>query len=458
MKNGLAQRLLLITLVSCFGTVRAEASGRPPNLVLILADDVGWHDVGFNGRTEWSTPHLDRLGARGTIFERFYTAAVVCAPSRAALLTGKDTIHNGVCRNGDDLPAREVTLAEALKARGYATGLFGKWHHGTLRGRNGGTAQPPGKSKAKAETESYVHPMDQGFDEFFGFTDATHAWEKFPQNLWDGRERKPVSGYADDLFTDRSVAFLRRHRDRPFFLYVPYIATHFQIEAPAEEIALHRGKLRERDPAHPLNATYAAMVTRLDKNVGQIVRALDELGLADETLIVFTSDHGATFERGNQGTSNALDSNHPFRGQKRTLWEGGIRVPALVCWPGRVAAGTRSRDVMRTTDLFPTLLAAAGSALDPSWRVDGVNLLPVWTGPARAPERTLFWEWRSEGSNQLAALRGDLKLVVTNGGRPELFDVVADPAERRNCAAEHPEVAQRLQTELKAWLDTETRE
>jgi arylsulfatase A-like enzyme len=300
--------------------------------------------------------------------------------------------------------------------------------------------------------------MDQGFDEFFGFTDAGHAWEKFPQTLWDGRQRRAVSGYADDLFTDRAVAFAHRHRDRPFFLYVPYTATHFQIEAPAEEVALHRGKFRERDPAHPLNATYAAMVTRLDKNVGRLVLALDELGLAGATLIVFTSDHGATFERGNRGTSNALDSNHPFRGQKRTLWEGGLRVPALACWPDHIPAGTISRDVMRTTDLFPTLLAAAGSTPDPSWRVDGVNLLPAWTGRARAPDRTLFWEWRREGSNQLAALHGELKLVVTEGGRPELFDVAADPAERRNIAAEHPEVAQRLQAGLNAWLATEIQE
>jgi arylsulfatase A-like enzyme len=420
-----------------------EGAEGAPNIIVIYADDLGWGDVGFNGRTEWATPNLDRLGARGTILKRFYTAAVVCAPSRAAMLTGKSTIHCGVWRNDDDLPAGEVTIAEALKARGYATALFGKWHHGK-------PASPDEKSSL-----GYVHPMDQGFDEFFGFTDAVHAWEKFPKELWDGRAMRPVSGYADDLFTDRALDFLRRNRDRPFFLYLPLISAHFLIQAPDEEIALHRGKFPEADPSRPLNATYAAMVTRLDKEVGRVVDAVEELGLTGQTLIVFASDHGATFEQGNQGTSNALDSNRPFRGQKRTLWEGGVRVPALACWPGHIPAGVVSEGIVQTIDLLPTLLAAAGTAPAPAWKVDGINLLKAWTGAAPYPDRTLFWEWRSEGNNQLAALRGNLKLVITQGGKPEVFEVVTDPAERRNIVAERPGEARRLQEELRAWLGTE---
>ena len=354
----------------------SPGEGRPPNIVLIYADDLGWGDVGFNGRTEWATPNLDRLARSGTVFKRWYTAAPICAPSRACLLTGKSTIHCGVGNNGADLPDSEVTLAEALK-RGATPPLFGKWHHGKPPAAKGVSAASPDGEKL-----AYVHPLDQGFDEFFGFTDAVHAWEKFPKVLWHGRERKPVSGYSDDLFTDRAVDYIGRQRDRPFFLYVPYIAPHFDIEAPEDEVALHRGKLPEADPAKPLNATYAALVTRLDKNVGRIVKALQEQGLADNTLVVFTSDHGATFERGNQGTSFAVDSNRPFRGQKRTLWEGGIRVPAIVRWPGKVPTSTVSHQVIHMTDVFPTLLAAAGGAPDPSWKVDGMNLLPVWEGKA----------------------------------------------------------------------------
>jgi arylsulfatase A len=444
------RHLTRMIVALALGTLAAASSARAagpapaaPNVLLILADDLGWGDVGFNGRTDWATPHFDRLASQGTVYKRWYTAAVVCAPSRAALMTGKSTIHDGVSGNNDDLPASEVTLAEALKARGYDTALFGKWHHG----------KPP------AGATTYVHPMDQGFDQFFGFTDAVHAWQKFPKELWDGRALKPVSGHSDDLFTDHAVDFLKRHKgqERPFFIYVPYITSHFNIEAPAEEVALHKGRFREKDPNRPLNATYAAMVTRLDKNVGRLIAALEEQGLASNTLVIFTSDHGATFEAGNLGTSNAHDSNRPFRGQKRTLWEGGVRVPAVVSWPGRVLAGVASREVVHMIDVFPTVLAAVGARPDPAWKVDGANLWDAWAGKSDAPVRTLFWEWRSEGSNQLAAMRGALKLVITGGGRPELFDVEADHAERRNIAAEHPDVVQSLQAELKAWLATETR-
>jgi arylsulfatase A len=420
---------------------QSAAGHRPPNVVLIVADDLGWGDVGFNGRTEWSTPNLDRLAESGRVFQRCYTAAVVCAPSRASFLTGKYTIHSGASRNDDDLPAEEVTIAEALKPLGYRAALFGKWHHGRPRG-------------AQAE---YVHPMDQGFDEFFGYTDAVHAWEKFPSTLWSGRARVPVSGYIDDLITDRAVEFVSRQAKKPFFLYLPYVATHFGIAAPADEVSRHQDRLPESDPGLPLNATYAAMVTRLDRNVGRLVETLEKLELTHDTLIVFTSDHGATFESGNQGTSAALDSNRPFRGQKRTLWEGGIRVPAFAVWPGRIAPGKTTREVMHLTDLLPTFVAAAGGKVNPAWRVDGANLLASWTDEAKGPERTLFWEWRSEGSNQVAAMRGNFKLVVTGGGKAELYDVETDPAERRNVAASCPEIASQLRTELDTWLETETR-
>ena len=270
-------------------------------------------------------------------------------PQPGAFLTGKSTIHSGVRRNDEDLPAEEVTIAEALKPLGYQTALFGKWHHG----------------KPRAGRNDYVHPMDQGFDEFFGYTDAVHAWEKFPTKLWNGRQQVPVSGYIDDLVTDRAVAFAEKHKERPFFLYLAYVATHFQVAAPAEEVARHKGKFVEADPDLPLKATYAAMVTRLDRNIGRLVETLKRLELDRETLIVFTSDHGATFESGNQGTSAALDSNRPFRGQKRTLWEGGIRVPGLACWPGRIPAGVVAQEVMQLIDLLPTFVAAAGGSVNP---------------------------------------------------------------------------------------------
>jgi len=421
---------------------RAEHSGgdrRPPNIVLIVADDLGYGDVSFNGRTEWTTPNLDMLAKRGRLLARSYTAAVVCAPSRAAFLTGKYTIHSGVCRNDEDLPAAEVTIAEALGRVGYRTALFGKWHAG----------------KPRAASTQPVHPMDQGFDVFAGYADAVQAWEKFPAYLASGRERVAVSGYIDDLITDRAVEFVGRNSGQPFFMYLAYVATHFAIAAPADEVALHKGRLAEADPTAPLNAAYAAMATRLDRNIGRLIATLDRLGLTRETLIVFTSDQGATFEKGNQGTSAALDSNRPFRGQKRTLWEGGIRVPGLVSWPGTIPGGVVGNEVVHLTDLMPTLVAAAGGRVDPAWHVDGINLLPVWTGQAQPPDRTLFWEWRSEGSFQLAALRNRMKLVVTRGGKPELYDVVNDPGERRDLSAQYPDLTRQLRKALDAWLKTE---
>ena len=417
----------------------AAQTGKAPNIVLIVADDLGWGDVGFNGRKEWATPTLDRLAKEGRRLERCYTAAVVCAPSRAAFLTGKSTIHSGVRANNDDLPANEVTIAEALRPLGYRTALYGKWHSG----------------KPRAGAKEPVHPIDQGFDEFFGYVDAEHAWEKFPTKVWAGRKQIPVSGYIDDLITERGIDFVRRNHDGPFFLYLAYVATHFHVAAPDDEVAKHKGKFDDADPELPLKATYAAMVTRLDTNVGRVVDAIKRLDPSRETLIFFTSDHGATFESGNAGTSAALDSNRPFRGQKRTLWEGGVRVPGLVWWPGRIPAGIVGKEVVQLIDLLPTFVAAAGASVDPKWHVDGANMLEVWAGKTVAPERVVFWEWQSERANQLAALEGPFKLVITGGGKSELYDVVNDPAERRDVSAEHPEITKRLGKELAAWLKTE---
>ncbi len=289
----------------------------------------------------------------------------------------------------------------------------------------------------------------------FIFTDAKHAWEHFPKELWFGREKKPVDGHASTMFTDRAIEFINQNKDKLFFLYLPYNETHFHIEAPAEDVARYQGKFAEAEPDKPLNATYAAMVTCMDRQIGRVLATLDELKLADNTIVIFTSDQGATFEGGNKGTSAFHDSNRPFRGQKRTLWEGGIRVPGVVRWPGQVPAGRVSHDIVHMIDVLPTLLAAAGGLPDRAWKVDGADMLAVWKGQAKAPDRTLFWEWRAEGHNQLAAMRGDLKLVITNQGAAELFDVEKDPAERRNIAARHPLVAQ-LGKELNDWLATET--
>jgi arylsulfatase A len=233
----------LLGAATLLSAAALPSTDKKPNIVFILADDLGYADVSFNGRKEWNTPNLHRLTLEGTVFRRWYSASVICAPSRAALMTGRYGIHNGVTGNGSlDLPSEEVTIAEALKARGYATGLFGKWHHGGVR---------PGK-------KTYTFPMDQGFDEFFGFTDAVHAWQKFPTQLWDGREMKPSQGYADTLFADHSIDFLKRHKDHPLFLYIPFICPHGKPEGPKEEMEALKGKFDEDDESKPENTAYAA--------------------------------------------------------------------------------------------------------------------------------------------------------------------------------------------------------
>lgn len=418
-----------------------QASAQPvvsPNLVFILADDMGWGDAGFNGRKEYHTPNLDRVARQGTVFNRWYSAAPLCAPSRACLLTGKYTIHNGVHKNGDDLPKSEVTIAQALKPRGYSTALIGKWHRGNL---------PDG---------SFTHPLEFGFDHTFGYLDARAAWEHYPKTLFRGREEAPVSGYSADILTDEAIRWLGEQRSKPFFLYLAYIEPHLRIEAPPEDVALYRGKFREKDAEHPYNAIYAAMIHRLDTQIGRVLKTLDDLGLASNTLLVFTSDNGATFESGNQGASWYHDSNRPFRGQKRSLEEGGVREPAIVRWPGRVPAGRTSDELIHMIDVMPSFCSAAGAAIDSAWRVDGVNMLEVWTGKSRAPDRTVFWEWNAEGYHMYSAMRGDFKLLDI-GGNQFLYNVRQDEGERRTIFAEYPDIFKRLKDELSAWQATAVR-
>ncbi|HTM48000.1 MAG TPA: sulfatase-like hydrolase/transferase [Bryobacteraceae bacterium] len=420
------------------GAAAAHASSQAqtprPNILLVYADDLGWGDVSFNGRRDWPTPNLDRLAREGTVFSRWYTGAPLCAPSRGCLLTGKYTIHNGVRNNGSDIPSSEVTLAEALKTLGYSTALCGKWHGG----------------------RNPTHPLQQGFDTTFGYLTAGHAWEHFPKHLFRGREQEEVKGFSADILADEAIRIIRNQRADPFFIYLAFIEPHFNIEAPPEDVAKLEGKFAETDPARPLNATYAAMIMRMDRALGRVLDALDAKGIAGNTIVLFTSDNGATFEKGNLGTALYHDSNRPFRGEKRSLEEGGIREPAVMRWPGRIPAGRRSKEVIHMTDVMPSLLAAAGASADPAWKVDGANMLDVWTGKKKAPERTVFWEYHVGGVQMLAAMRGDFKLLDI-AGQQFLYNVEADPGERRNLNAQYPDVMKQLTAELKAWFATEVK-
>jgi arylsulfatase A-like enzyme len=430
---------LILAAAALLGPADARAWGQKrPNIVLIVADDLGWGDVGYQGRDDWRTPRLDQLASRGATLPRCYSSAPICGPSRAGLLTGKAPSRIGVRGNSQDLPRAETTLAEALGPLGYRSAAIGKWHQGKVT--------PAGQGDGPS------NPLDQGFGTFLGFLDTVHAWEKFPKTLCQGRDKIAVSGYADDLFTDHAIEFLREPSDAPFFLYLAYTAPHFNIEAPADEVALHLPSKLDADPSRPTRATYAAMITRLDRNVGRVLDELEAQGRTGETIVVFTSDNGATFESGNLGTSRALDSNRPFRGQKRTLWEGGVRVPGLIVWPGHIPAGSTLDAPASHLDLFPTLVAAAGGDT-PAGNVDGIDLLPALTGAGTPlPDRPIFWEWRQEGTDQTAVLVGRSKLIALKDQRPELYDVVSDPSERLDRASEDQETVETLQELLDEWL------
>jgi len=408
--------------------------------VILYADDMGYNDVGFNGRKEWSTPNLDRIASQGTIFDRWYTAYPLCAPSRAALLTGRYGIHNTVRNNSTDIPKTETTLAEAVKPSGYSTALFGKWHQGRL-------PQPNERG------ETFTHPLEQGFDETYGYLDARHAWEHFPKEMWRGRVKEAAPGYSCDLLANEATRFIGQNKSKPFFLYVPFIEPHFWVESPEENLKKYRGKFPEKDASKPVNAHYAAMIERLDAAIGRIVKTIDDAGLGRDTLIAFSSDNGATFEERTYGAPAFHDSNKPFRGQKRSLEEGGIRMPSFVRWLGQVPAGKRSSEVIHMTDVMPTMCAAAGVMPDRTWGVDGANLLDVWMGKAKAPDRTVFWEFAVEGWNMHAAMRGDWKLLQM-GQNQWLYNVKEDPQERRTRAQEYPEIFKQLQADLKSWLAT----
>jgi arylsulfatase A-like enzyme len=426
-----------VILVSLLTIPLAFAQDRKPNILIIYADDLGFGDVPFNGRKDWQTPNLDRLAKEGTVFKRWYTASPVCTPSRGALLTGKYTIHNACTHLGSVLPSSEVTIAEALKPAGYATALFGKWHLSVKPGETG-------------------DPIDQGFEEFFGFMTGRQAWQKFPKELCDQRKMVPVNGYSDEMFTDHALDYIQRKKDQPWFLYLAYNTPHGPVEATKEDTAPLLGKFEEKDPTKPYNAMYAAMIERQDKEIGRVLKELDDLKLADDTLIIYTSDNGATFEPIADGATIYFDSNHPLRGQKRNLWEGGIREPAVARWPGHIQAGAESHEVVHMTDVFPTVCAAADAKVDPAWKVDGQNVLDALEGKAKIAPRTLFWEWRYEGSIYYAAMRGDIKLVICDRNKPELFNVERDPAERINIMSEESALGRRLKKELDAWMSTET--
>ena len=472
-RRGFLGRAGLLTGAGVFSAARAGAAtaDAPPSIVLIQADDLGYSDLSCYGQKRFDTPHVDRLAADGTRFTAHYAGSPVCAPSRCALLTGLHTGHSHIRANdelpdrGDvwndpslegqrPLPAGAETVGTVLKAAGYDTAIVGKWGLGG-----------PG---------SDGEPNRHGFDHAFGFLCQRQAHNHYPDHLWrNGRrvaldnppfrahQRFPADAdprdaraydryrgrqYAHDVIMDEAIAWVRDRGTRPFFLHLTPTIPHLALQVPEDALAAFGGRFRETPylgdkgylPHRAPRAAYAAMIARLDAGVGRLMRTLAETGLDARTLVMFTSDNGATFETGGYDT-RFFASNAPWRGAKQDLYEGGIRVPFIARWPGRVPKGIVRHEPCAAWDLAATFADLAGTR--PPRRHDGVSLRPLLEGRPAAARPPLYWEYLGRQAVRDGRWKG---LLDAETDAFELYDLEADPGERRNVAGVHGEVKARL--------------
>ena len=480
MRRHVIELTVAASLTAFIASGRSVAGPEPaaparPNVIFVLADDLGWAELGSYGQQKIRTPSLDRLAAEGVRFTQHYSGNAVCAPSRSVLLTGLHPGHTPIRDNRElspegqlPLPAAAVTIAELFKAQGYATAAMGKWGLG-----------PPG---------SEGDPLRQGFDHFFGYNCQRHAHNYYPTYLYDDDRRLPLDNpafpvnqklpdgadpadprsyagyagkaYAPDLVGERARAFIRDNKDRPFFLYLPTTVPHLALQVPEDSLAEYRGLWPDPPyrgdngylPNGSPRATYAAMITRMDREVGRILDLVRELGLDERTIVVFASDNGPTYERIGGSDSEFFRSAGPLRGLKGSLYEGGIRVPAIVRWKGVVPAGLASERVTGFEDWLPTLLDLAGAtgAIPPT--IDGLSFAPTLLGQAQEPRSFLYREFPGYGGQQSIRV-GEWKGVRQGLEKPgplrlALYDLKGDIGEARDVAAEHPDVVAQLESLL----------
>jgi arylsulfatase A-like enzyme len=402
--------------------LRAAAAPRP-NVLLIVSDDQGYGDIScYDHSKEVSTPQMDRIARRGIRFEQGYANAYVCAPSRAAILTGTYPQRYGFYTASDSrvgLPLNQVTLADVLKQEGYRTGALGKWHLGI---------QPE------------YHPMKRGFDEFYGFLghgahdyfDLKRTGETF-NSILRNEEVIDDTGYLTDNLGREAVSFIARNEKNPFFLYLAFNAVHYPMQAPQEVI-------RKYDTGKPNRDILMAMLECEDRAIGRVLDELERRKLDGNTIVVFVSDNGGA--RANSSNNGIL------RDFKQSVYEGGIRVPFLISWPGRLPENRVSKEPVIFMDLMPTLVAAAGARMPAGRTYEGRNLLAVLTGKAKGPVHdALFWD----GAEQRTAVRAGQWKLVNNSGRIELFDLDADPGEKNDQAAARPQIVAQLRQQFDTW-------
>ncbi|CAN5548007.1 arylsulfatase [soil metagenome] len=459
MTRMLRVAVLLLTVLSCGRLNPSGAAAErelPPNILLIQADDLGYGDLSAYGQSRFETPELDKLAREGIRFTQYYAGSTVCAPSRASLMTGLHTGHTWIRGNGGlpggDVPLRpeDVTIAEVLRDAGYRTAVVGKW----------GLGQPG----------STGDPNKQGFDYAFGFLDHRHAHRQFTDHLWRNGERVSVdvdSDYVNDLFTREAASFISRDDPRPFFVYLNYTVPHAELRVPQESLAPFAGKFPEKPytnkaaDARPTgarpdveslgyrsqptpNAAFAAMITRMDRDIGRLADLVRDRKVERQTLVMFISDNGPHMEGG--GDPVFFKSNGGLRGIKRDLYEGGLRVPMIARWTGTIPAGQVSSDPWAHWDVLPTLADISGGRAPVG--LDGVSMARALRGVSQPSHAAMYWEFHERGFQQ--AVRMDRwKAVRLKSGTPlELYDLSADPGEQRDVAAANPGVVTTIERYL----------
>lgn len=418
------------------GCTKRKRSGWRSNIIFILADDLGYGELGCYGQVKIKTPNLDRMAHQGMRFTDHYAGSTVCAPSRCSLMTGKHAGHATIRGNHPDgqdnvvvpLEPDDVTVAEVLKKGGYVTGVIGKWALGT------------GSSTGM--------PTLQGFDEFFGYMTNTEAHRYYPSYLWRNEEKVELkenrdgnNAYSHDLFTAEALEFIRRHRANPFYLYLAYTIPHSPYNPPIDAPYSDQ-------PWPEAMKKYAAMITRMDSDVGRISALLEELNLDKNTLVMFSSDNGpgSSYNESGRRTVEFFDSNGPLRGIKRDLYEGGIRVPMIARWPGKIRAGSICDHASAFWDFLPTAAELAG--LEAPGDSDGISMLPVLLGKPQKAHQFLYWEFHRW--NRQAVRMGHWKGIrFGTEGKLELYDLKNDIGEKNNVAAEHPEIVAEIENYLR---------
>ena len=430
------------------GSESKSSGPAKPNIIFIMADDMGYGDAGAFGQVSIKTPHIDRLAREGMVFTQCYAGSTVCAPSRSTLMTGLHTGHTRVRGNTTqvelDLPnprrlplkKEDVTIAEVLGQAGYVCGMFGKWGLG--------------------EANTTGEPNSQGFDEWFGFLNQRHAHTHYPDYLWENRDTFPIPGndtaryqHSHELFTERALEFIRENRESPFFLYVPYTLPHDEFDATAEFMEIYSNTgWTEREK------TYAAMVSMVDDGVGQIIDCLTKWRLRNRTLIMFCSDNGAA-----NRYDGRFNSSGPLRGRKRDMYEGGIRTPMIVNWPGIIQQGRNDELVWYFPDVFPTLAGLAGAEVPEG--IDGISVIPVFFGQEWSPpERFLYWEFPREVLHQAARWKNWKAIRHGVNGKLELYNLNTDLSEENDISDDYPEIVRIFEdylltarTETEYWIN-----